>query len=104
MVVRDFHRDVSSRASLFLLKAFNAALYYEPIFDVIQLGHHLGFGNSHFEYLYQNLIQRPELRSVLMPGRPTWCEFDSQQVTDVLSAHGLCERIKIEVNFVVQIP
>ena len=98
MVVRDFNRDVSSRACLLYLQSFNAALYYEPIYQILQLGYQLGFGNNHFEYLYQYIDNHPELHNVLMPGKPTWCEFDSNQVQDVLSAHSLCERIKIEVT------
>ena len=97
VVVRDSNRDVSSRASLFFLKAYNAALYYEPILEVIRYGHELGFGNSHFEYLYQYLDNDQDAPHVLMPGAPNWCEFDSEHVQDVLRAHGLCERIKLEV-------
>lgn len=96
--MRDFNRDVSSRICLLFLKFFNAALYYEPIFDVIRLGYQLGFGNSHFEYLYQHISQHPELHEIMMPGGPNWSEYDSDQVRDVLSAHSLSERIKIEVT------
>ena len=101
MVVRDFNRDVSSRASLFLLKAFNSALYYEPVYELIKYGYELGFGNSHFEYLYQQISENSAYRDVLMPGPLNWCEYDSQQVQGILHAHSLCERIKIEVNVVL---
>lgn len=95
--MRDFNRDASSRASLMLLKSFNAALYYEPIFEVLYLGYHLGFGNTHFDFLYHSLLEKTDLQEVLMPGQPNWCEFDSQQVQDILSAISICERCKLEV-------
>ena len=101
MVVRDFNRDASSRASLLFLKCFNAAVYYEPIYDVLQYGFQLGYGNSHFEYIYRHIDNTTSLHNVLMPGKPTWSEFDSALVSDILDAHSICERVKIEVWFIL---
>ena len=95
--MRDFNRDASSRASLLLLKCFNAALYYEPIFEVLYLGYHLGFGNTHFDFLFSSILRDPDLQEVLMPGQPNWSEFDTRQVCDILTAISISERCKLEV-------